>query len=246
MKDVAIRFIDRIGLGAPARRVTSRFRDLGLLPWKPLVPEAAFSGCVRHALRELRHLEPADAIGDYLEFGVSRGTSTACVFRVLQEEGLHHVRLIGFDSFEGMPPEAAGQGWKPGEFRSAIGATRRYLAARGVDFDRVTLVKGWFKDTLTPETRTRLAIGKASLIMIDCDIYTASKEALTFCEPHIHERAVVVFDDWGHEADKGHSGQKQAFGEFLTEHPTIGADPLPAYIPQARVFLLTRRPPVGS
>jgi hypothetical protein len=243
MKDIAVRAIDLAGLGAPVRWVARSLRAVGLAPWKPLVPETAFGDCVRHALRELRRREPAETIGDYLEFGVSRGTSTVCVFRVLQDEALDHVRLIGFDSFEGLPVEAATEGWRPGAFRSTLGATRRYLAARGVDLDRVTLVKGWFKDTLTPEARDRFAIGKASLIMIDCDIYAASKEALAFCEPHIRERAIVIFDDWGHKSDVGEIGQKEAWEEFLRDHPVLRAEPLPAYIPQARVFLVSRQSP---
>lgn len=250
IKSFAVRTLNVVGLDGPARQaasrvphVASRLRDLGVLPWKPLVPEAAFSACVSGALGELQRHEPAEAMGNYLEFGVSRGTSMACVFRVLQERGLSRVRLFGFDSFEGMPPEAAAQGWRPGEFRSTLAATRRYLAARQVDAGRVTLVEGWFKDTLTPETRTRLGIGKASLILIDCDIYTASKEALAFSEPHIHDRAIVIFDDWGLETRMGKVGQREAFEEFLADNATIHAAPLPAYAPQARVFMLSRRSP---
>ena len=253
MKTIAVRALDVVGLSTPARRVASRLpkiasrlRDMGVLPWKPLVPEAAFSACVSGALGELQRHDPAEAMGDYLEFGVSRGTSMTCVHRVLQERALSHVRLIGFDSFEGMPAEASGEGWRPGEFRSTLAATRRYLAAREVDLDRVTLVKGWFKDTLTPETRSRLALGKASLILIDCDIYTASKEALAFCGPHIRDRAVIIFDDWGLETKLRNIGQREAFEEFLADHPGIRAEPLPAYVPQARVFMLSRQPAVGA
>ena len=164
----------------------------------------------------------------------------ACVYHVLQKSRLEHVRLIGFDSFEGLPPEAADEGWSPGEFHSTFSATRRYLAGRRVNLDRVSLVKGWFRDTLTPETRSRLAMTKASLIMIDCDIYSASKEALTFCAPLIGERAVIVFDDWGWRSDSNEIGQREAFDEFLDDNPTLQAEPLPAYIPQARVFLVWR------
>ncbi len=248
IKAAAVRALDVVGLSTPARRVASRLsniasrlRDMGVLPWTPLIPEAAFGGCLRHALQELRRHEPAEAMGDYLEFGVSRGTSMTCAYRVLREEASSNARLIGFDSFEGMPPEASGEGWRPGEFRSTLAATRRYLAAREVDLDRVTLVKGWFRDTLTPETRSRLALGKASLILIDCDIYTASKEALAFCEPHIRGRAVMIFDDWGLETKLRSIGQKEAFEEFLANHPDIRAEPLPAYVPQARVFMLSRQ-----
>lgn len=238
LRSSVIRAIDYVGLGQPARRLHAA----GLGPWNPLVPEAAFTDCVRDALRVLRRLEPTGAFGDYLEFGVSRGTSMACVSSVLKAHAVGPVRLIGFDSFEGLPAEAAEEGWTPGQYRSTLGATRRYLAARDVDLDQTVLVKGWFKDTLTANTRARLAIAKASLIMIDCDIYTASKEALLFCEPHIVEHAIIIFDDWGWKADTGEIGQKEAFEEFLIRNPKLRAEPLPAYMPQARVFLISRLP----
>jgi O-methyltransferase len=162
--------------------------------------------------------------------------------RALESEGLSHVRLLGFDSFQGLPPEAANEGsvtWVPGAYKSSLAATRRYLSEKGVDWSRVTLIEGWFKDTLTPETKARLNIESAGLIMIDCDIYSASRDALWFCQPFIRDRAVIFLDDWG--SNMGNIGQKEAFEEFLAEFPQLSAEPLPSYGPQARVFLITRR-----
>lgn len=135
---------------------------------------------------------------------------------------------------------AAKEGWAPGQYRSTLEATRRHLRKRGVDLERVTLVKGWFRDTLTEETRAALGIGAASVIMIDCDIYTASKDALAFCAPHIGRHAMIFFDDWGWPQERGEIGQKEAFEEFLAAHRDISAEPMPSYLPQARVFLLRR------
>jgi O-methyltransferase len=231
-----------VGAGELARRVGGQLRARGLRPWRPLIPVQQFTDCVRRSITALREAGPGDPIGAYLEFGVSRGTSLACVDRVLRQLDLPDVRLIGFDSFEGMPPESEEEGWKPGQFHSTLAATRRYLAGQGVDLARVELVKGWFSETLTEATRERLAIGRASLIMVDCDIYSASKAALEFSEPHIHQRAVIMLDDWGWRAGSGKVGQQEAFAEFLTAHPDLHAEPLPAYLPQARVFLVTRTP----
>jgi hypothetical protein len=52
---------------------------------------------------------------------------------------------------------------------------------------------------------------------------------------------VLVFDDWGWRADRGEIGQKEAFAAFMAANPGLRASPLPAYIPQARIILLTRR-----
>ena len=246
LRRAAVQVVDHMGLGGPARRVlgrvVTRLQASGFGGWTPLVPETAFTNCIGHAVQRLRREEPDEAFGDYLEFGVSRGTSLACAFHVLQQAGLPGVRLIGFDSFQGMPPEAEAEGWPRGAFHSTLSATRRYLRSEEVDLDRVTLVPGWFRDTLTPQRLAALPIRKASLIMIDCDTYSASKDALAFCGPLIGERAVLVFDDWGWRSDAGEIGQKEAFEEFLDDHPDLRAEPLEAYIPQARIFLLRRVP----
>ena len=238
MREVVKRILQSVGLLGLARRVTWALRARGWFKWVPLVPEEQFSASCDLAIETLR--ADGHEFGDYLEFGVSRGTSMACMYHALRKAGLSSVRLIGFDSFKGLPSESAGQGWKPSQYASTIGATKRYLKKAGVDPGEVHLVKGWFRDTLTPKTVARFKLRKASLIMVDCDIYMASKEALWFCEPLISDRAVIVFDDWGWSVDVGEIGQQETYAEFLEAFPHFTSEPLPAYIPQARMFLVTR------
>jgi O-methyltransferase len=239
---VILKVLDFLALRGVAHRFYHFLLARGYGQWMPLVPEAEFELHIGAALDRLLTVCPAETMGDYLEFGVSRGTSMACVYRALSARGLRQVRLIGFDSFEGMPPESGEEYWTPGDFHSTLPATRRYLSKGGVDLGRVSLVKGWFKDTLTEETRCRLNITKVSMSMVDCDIYSASRDALAFCEPYLRDYTVLVFDDWGWRSDRGEIGQKEAFEEFIAAHLDIRAEPLPAYIPQARIFLLTRKP----
>jgi len=240
MKQMLKQTAASLGLEKPARRVWATMKAKGWTPWEPLVPADSFSDCVSAALRDLRNLEPPEQFGDYLEFGVSRGTSLACVYKVLQRENLQHARLIGFDSFQGMPVGAEEEGWMVGGYHSTQAATRHYLKSQGVDFARITLVEGWFRDTLIPQTRATLGICKASLLMIDCDIYSASKDALAFSEPHIKGHAIIIFDDWGPAIQSGHVGQREAFDEFLGAHPNMRAEPLAAYSENSRVFLVSR------
>ena len=238
MRRVAKQLLQSVGLLGLARRARQALLAEGWLEWRPLLPAGPFSASCALAIETLG--AHGHEFGDYLEFGVSRGTSMSCMYQALRRAGLAHVRLIGFDSFEGMPSEAAGQGWAPGTYASTMGATKRYLKRAGVDAANVHLVKGWFRDTLTPQTTARLGLRKASLIMVDCDIYTASKEALWFCEPLIADRVVIIFDDWGWSADRGEAGEREAFAEFRKAFPQFAVEPLPAYIPQARMFLVTR------
>lgn len=239
-KKSVLRILDLLRLRKPARVVKKFLRANGFGAWDPLVPGTAFEESVRSALQRLPKSAISSGLWDYLEFGVSRGTSMACAHRVLRSSGFKNVRLIGFDSFEGMPEESAEQGWAPGSFHSTMAATRHYLEEQGVDMRRVNLVKGWFKDTLTPKTRDRLGYMEPRLIMVDCDIYSATQDVLEFCAPLIPGHAIMIFDDWGWMADAGALGQKEAFEAFLAKYPDIKAEALPAYIPQARIFLLER------
>lgn len=240
-----LRVADHVGLLKPLRRIKYRVRDKllanGLISWTPLVPEEAFYTCVHDVIARLKPDVGNASFGNYLEFGVSRGTSMAIVYKALQDHDLKDARLIGFDSFEGLPEQANEEGWRAGQYNSTQKATRQYLASRAVDMERVALVKGWFSDTLNEETRTRYSIGRARLITIDCDIYSSSKQALEFCLPHITDTAAIIFDDWGWTERKGQVGQKEAFEELLELHPTLDVESLPAYRPEARVFLVTRR-----
>ena len=237
-----IKLLDVTGFRGPVKRLRTFRKARGLSEWNPLVPEPEFLECMHKTLRTVKLANGDSPVGDYLEFGVSRGTSMSLVWKALHSEGmLERVRLFGFDSFQGMPPESLGQGWVPGEFHSTLSATRQHLRERSVDLDKVHLIKGWFRDTLTEQTRAEYSIGKASLIMVDCDIYSASKEALDFCEPHIHNTAAIVFDDWSWREDRGERGQKEAFQEFLDASPSLSAETLPSYRPEARVFLVTRK-----
>jgi O-methyltransferase len=232
--------LDKVGLGELARRCRHELRARGLTHWDPLVPLPELSECFQQTIAALRELSSESYIGDYLEFGVSRGSSMACAFHALRDAGDVKARLFGFDSFAGLPPEAADEGWTPEQYRSTLAATRRYLVSQRVDHKSVILTKGWFKNTLTAERRAQLGIEKAGLIMIDCDLYSASKDALWFCEPLIRDQAAIVFDDWGWRSDAGEVGQKEAFQEFLEAFPDLTADERAGYIPQSRVFLVRR------
>lgn len=239
----------RLGLLDPLLRTYRRYSDYRrrgrALAGKGLVPEKALTECYRNAIARLRAAEPKAPLGDYLEFGVCYGSSLACMHDALTATGEGSVRLFGFDSFEGMP-EAAGRedngNWTPGQLRSPLSFTRHLLTRRGIDWTRTHLVKGWFDQTLTPETVARHGIEQASVIMVDCVIYSSTRMALRFCGPLIRDRAVIIFDDWNaYDLAEQQMGERKAFEEFLAEHPDLVAEELPTYHRLAAVFLLTRR-----
>jgi predicted O-methyltransferase YrrM len=210
-----------------------------------LVPEQELRQVCTDALKTLAADGASDTLGDYLEFGVYTGTSLACMHDASRDLDLTRLRLVGFDSFQGLPAAAANDDdglWKPGTFRSDLDLTRAALTKRGVDWDRITLVPGWYDDTLTPETAESLGLRHASVVMIDCDNYSSAKRALDFCEPLIKDETIFFFDDWNPRglADQN-LGEKRAFDELLAAHPDLEATRLDAYSPTSAVFHVTRR-----
>lgn len=249
LRSVALETLDDIGFRDLARRTrTALRRSMGNAKraihartqwgWRPLVPAAEFSACCVNAIRTLHALDPREPVGDYVEFGVSRGTSLACMSRALADEQAPNVRLFGFDSFRGLPPQAASEGWKPGAFHSTRAATTNYLKHHAANLDRIVLIEGWFDQTLNRATLRRHGLTRASLIMLDCDTYTASRQALSFAKSLIKERAVIFCDDWGARSTENRMGQRDAFHELLRGFARARIRELPSYRATSRVFLL--------
>jgi predicted O-methyltransferase YrrM len=198
----------------------------------------------RQALQLLKARTGSAALGDYLEFGVYNGTSLLCMQNVTTELGFERMRLFGFDSFEGLPAEAATDDegyWEPGDFCTDYALARAVLTEEGADWSRIHLVKGWFCDTLTHDLVRQHDIRKASVIMIDCDMHLSAKQALDFSGPLIRDHAVIIFDDWyaGDLAAKC-LGERLAFAEFLAENPCFTFEEMGGYPPYGHVVLVTR------
>jgi O-methyltransferase len=211
-----------------------------------LVPEEALEMKYREAWRLLIETYGSASLGDYLEFGVCQGTSMACMSRALQAFPLEQVRLFGFDSFEGLPDTAEtddGGLWHPGEYKYDVQLATEFLTQQGVNWDRVFLIQGWFSETLNDALVCRHHMTKASVIMVDCDMYLSAREALIFCGPLIRDAAIIFFDDWHAHAGRlaeSNMGEKRAFEEFLHANPQFAAEQLSSYHANAEVFLVTR------
>lgn len=212
---------------------------------KRLINESELQPQFHQALRCLKEKVGADAIGDYLEFGVFRGASLMLMHQELLRENLSKVRLFGFDSFEGLPYDEE-EIWRTGAFCSNYDDTVKSLNKQNVNWDRTTLVKGFYSDTLTDTLVSKHNLKKASLIMIDCDMYLSAKQALSFCAPLILDRAVIFFDEWGWRTrTEENVCEKRAFREFLQENPEFRASEIGnySYLPGdllGKVFLVTR------
>jgi hypothetical protein len=171
----------------------------------------------------LRHLQEHGIAGDYYEFGVFRGYLFHFAQQAADELQLESMRFFGFDSFQGLP-EIEGNDrtagiFISGDYRTEKDRVQAFLSDRGYDWNRGSLIEGFFDQSLTDETKQRLHMGPAALVMIDCDLYQSTVPVLEFVSDRLQDGTVVLFDDWycfGGDQDKG---ELRAFGEFLAAHP---------------------------
>jgi O-methyltransferase len=230
---------------APLRDRLEEIRTRRRIANRVIVPERALEQKYEEALEHLLEHEDATELGDYLEFGVFNGRSMACFDRASRRLDLNNMRIFGFDSFQGLPPDARaddGGHWKPGSFASPIDLTQQNLRKFKVDLSRVQLIPGWFSDTCVEETAQRHGILKASVIMVDCDMYLSTVDCLRFIGPLVADRAILIFDDWNSAglADKN-LGERRAFEEFLIDNPQFEAEPFGSYCRNSKCFVLHRR-----
>lgn len=157
-------------------------------------------------------------VGDYLEFGVARGTSLISAWDIAQRyRAFDHSRFFAFDSFCGLP---SGEGdFVAGDMAYAEGTFRRFARQAGVDLRRVYTIAGFFDKNLTSSLANELAIepGRAHVVHIDCDLYRSAVPVLDFIAPLLGVGSVIIFDDWfsfEDEARPEDHGEQRAFGEW--------------------------------
>jgi hypothetical protein len=114
------------------------------------------------------------------EFGVFQAESTNYIARRLRDRHIH-----GFDSFEGLPED-----WRP-DFDAGMFSTGGRLPQVEPN---VTLIKGWFDQTLP-----RFAAehpGPVAMLHIDCDLYSSTRCVFDHLGDRIGPGAVLVFDEF--------------------------------------------------
>jgi hypothetical protein len=173
------------------------------------------------------YLVGAQISGDYLEFGVFRGTTFLHAYRWMAPI-FANMRFIAFDSFQGLPaPKGldAHEGYSSHFFESQFACDEnafiRNLLRHRVDMRRVQTVKGWFDVTLSSANAPLLGVGKIAVAWIDCDLYESTVPVLRFLTPHLVPGCVIVFDDWRSYRNHPDFGEQRACREWLAANPEI-------------------------
>jgi len=156
--------------------------------------------CIRGDKESLwRHAFAARAHGGLIvEFGVFQGQSVRYLASLTKET------IYGFDSFEGLR-----ENWK------GWAAARRTFDMGGIPPPvpaNVTLIKGWFDETLPLFLREHP--GAFSFVHIDSDTYEAASVILGAAADRFRPGTVVVFDEYfGYRGWR--TGEAKAWWEFI-------------------------------
>lgn len=173
------------------------------------------------------YLVGAKIEGDYLEFGVYKGTVFSHAYRWLHKN-FPQMRFFAFDSFEGLPEP---KGWDningyssnyhPNEFECSLEDFKHILKQKKVNLDKVKTIQGWYKDTLKANQTKKYGLKKAAFIWIDSDLYESAVSVLRFITPFLSPGTVIVFDDWHAFRNNPKFGEQKACREWLKKNPKI-------------------------
>ena len=183
--------------------------------------------------------------GTCLEFGVCYGNSY--VWQVLQIMNRYpKSKLIGFDSWQGLPKEAPGI-WAPERHKEgAFSTTKDVVVDRMEEIgafigDQFKLVDGFFSKSLTAELQSK--IQNLIFVNVDVDIYSSTVEVLRWIRPLLQVGTVIYFDDWLDPIDVGKGapkwGEHLAWEEWMKENPTIAAKLIALNDVNQRAFEIT-------
>ncbi|HWM91998.1 MAG TPA: TylF/MycF/NovP-related O-methyltransferase [Thermoanaerobaculia bacterium] len=218
-------------------RINGSFRTLS--PGAP--------GAIAKAFELIKERSPAGQvgdIGDYYEFGVFRGFTLLSAQRTCDALGLTETRLWGFDSFQGLPPVEGidkGEGeFFEGQFACGKDEVMANLSGHGMDWSRAELIEGFFSDSLTDELKRSRPFRPAAVVVLDCDLYSSTQEALAWIEDLLSPTTVLLFDDWHSFGGATDRGQPLAFRELLDRNPELRAEEGWEFANNGKTFVLHR------
>jgi len=183
--------------------------------------------------------------GDYYEFGVFRGTYFFNAYKALKrahnrridnslaqltegqinalKDKWDKMRFFAFDSFEGLPEieglDKSSDEFKKGQFACSDVEFSQIIASEGVNLDKTVLIKGWFNETCNQQTKIDQNITKASIVMIDCDLYESTVDCLKFIEGILTDGTIIIFDDFNSFRASPFLGERRAFNEMQKRMP---------------------------
>lgn len=158
--------------------------------------------------------------GDYHEFGCHRCRTFRMALTEARRHNLNDMKFWAYDSFEGLPApttETSVTKWTSGALTTSEASFQGLVKEHGIYTDKVTTVKGFYSDSLTPKLRDRMSNQeqKIALVTVDCDLYESAVPVFDFIDPLLQDGSVIYMDDL-FVGNKGNPtrGVARAFLEF--------------------------------
>jgi O-methyltransferase len=173
------------------------------------------------------YLVGAQLDGNYLEFGVYKGDTFSHAYKWLAPH-FKEMKFLAFDSFEGLPKpqgidvaDRYSSNFYENQFACSQEEFTKNILSKGVDLDRVKIVKGWFNRTLSPDKVHKYDVKQIAVAWIDCDLYESTVPVLKFITPYLTVGSVIIFDDWHCYRNQPDCGEQRACREWLESNPKI-------------------------
>ena len=139
--------------------------------------------------------------GDYYEFGVWKGQTFVYAFQrliktakirlidknnigsnpradVKRKDILENTLFHAFDSFEGLPEltdeDKYSADFSKGQFKASQFSLLDFAKKYNLPHERIMIHKGWFENTCNFEYFKKHKLKKASIIWLDCDLYSSA------------------------------------------------------------------------
>jgi len=199
--------------------------------------------------------------GDILEFGVGNGKSLAMLTReyigninyfLWDDQNTINRRIVGFDSFEGLPTTEGHPRWVEGICATNYEFGHPFLKLfEEYSTDTIlTLFKtcelpvpifeiGMFDETIPKVIPSMYS--KAAMVHIDCDLYESAKQVLNRIEPILQNGTLLLFDDYYCFKGDPNQGEALALKEFLAENPKWDAIPYIRYSAFCHSFIMRKK-----
>lgn len=190
-----------------------------LLPFTMGGPKA-----LGNAFDSVLYIKTNNIEGDIVECGVAQGGTAAMLgLATMELESNEKKRKFWFfDSYEGLPKPtdedyegtSAGKYVQPLEEGSCLGTIEQVgsllINKCKIPAERVTLVKGWFQDTVFSYQKK---IKQIAILRLDGDWYESTKVPLQAFYPNVSNGGVIIIDDYA-----TCYGSKKAVLEYLNEN----------------------------
>lgn len=152
-----------------------------------------------------------------IEFGVGGGTTASFFFQAGNANKVKIKSYYGFDSFKGLQltDQKDSVRWKDGEFASSEKMATNLINKFS---DKKTIIK--IKNAIYSklEKADLPQYQGATLLHIDCDLYSSTIEALNFIKDKIEIGTIILLDDYFSGLSVGIKGEKEALDDFCNDN----------------------------